>query len=101
MAKVILFVFALFCYAQNFDTACMQCHQRRGIDLKKIYFDYLLEYSSRRATIQAMKNYLLAPSISKQLYKKAKVYKHQFDPKTLDKLLALYWDRYTVIGKIQ
>ncbi len=102
MARVIvILLFAFLCNAQDFQKECMACHQRKGIDLKKIYFDYLLEYSSKRATIKAMQEYLLSPDPSKQLYIDAKPYKHKVDKKSLDKLLEIYWNRYTVIGKIR
>ena len=101
MAKVAFILLALFSFAQDFDKACMQCHKKLQIDLKKIYFDYLLEYSSKQATIKAMQNYLLHPTPTKQIYKKAEPFKHPFSAQRLKKLLQIYWDRYTVIGKIQ
>ena len=102
MARVIaILLFALLCNAQDFQKECMACHKSKGIDLKKIYFDYLLEYSSKRATIKAMREYLPNPDPSKQLYIDAKPYRHKIDKKHLDKLLEIYWDRYTVIGKIR
>ena len=102
MARVIAtLLFALLCSAQDFQKECMACHKKKGIDLKKIYFDYLLEYSSKRATIKAMREYLLNPDPSKQLYIDAKPYRHEIDKKRLGKLLEIYWDRYTVIGKIR
>ena len=102
MAKKIALLFlCLALYADTFDRACVPCHQRRGVPLKPIFFDYLLYYSSERGVKGAMREFLLRPDPKKRLYKKGKLYRHRVDPDTLQKALDEYWERYKVIGKIK
>ena len=99
---IILFCFLTLFAADLFDKQCVPCHKKRGIDLKPIFFNYLLYHSSKRRVKKAMKEFLLHPDPKKSLLpKKNKIYRHRFDPKTLDKALDIYWDRYKVIGKIK
>ena len=105
MGRIALFCcFTLFAFAHTniFDQKCVPCHQKRGVGLKPIFFNYLLYHSSERRVKKAMKEFLLHPDPKKSLLpKKGKIYRHHFDPKTLDKALDIYWDRYKVIGKIK
>ena len=99
--KIALLAFCLILYGGTFEQACVPCHQKRGVPLKPIFFDYLLYYSSERGVKGAMREFLLHPDPKKRLYKKGPIHRHRFDPKTLQKALDEYWELYKVIGKIK
>ncbi len=101
MAKKLILLLSLILWADTFEQACVPCHQRRAVPLKPIFFDYLLYYSSERGVKKAMRDFLLHPDPKKRLYKKGPIHRHRFDPKTLQKALDEYWERYKVIGKIK
>ncbi|BCD60604.1 MULTISPECIES: hypothetical protein [unclassified Nitratiruptor] len=109
MAKIVfIFLIQIALFSQTlFDKRCIPCHQKKHIDLKAIYFNYILYHSSKSRTLKAIRKFLLHPDPKKSLlpydYKKRTkgVYKHKIKEKELEKALEIYWTRYTVIGKIR
>jgi len=85
----------------SFKRECIPCHKERKISLKKIFFDYLLYFSSEREVKRNLKEFLLNPSSKKQLYKKAKLFKHSLPLEIVEEAIDIYWERYKVIGKIK
>ncbi len=94
---------ALLLQANMFDKKCEACHNKMGLPLKEIFFNYLLYHSSESRVKKAMKEYLLHPDIKKSLLptKKKYLYKHKVNLNELDILLQIYWNKYKVIGKIR
>ncbi len=102
MAKIaLILLLTLTSWANIFDKKCETCHTQKALPLKKIFFDYLLHYSSEQLVKEAMKKQLLHPDNKKSLVDKNISYTHTIDPNEIDILLQIYWNRYKVIGKIR
>ena len=96
---IVLLVAQLLASRDLFDRKCVPCHRRMHAPLKQIFFDYLLYYSSERATKEAMAQRLLHPDRFKPI--EGRRFKHRFREPTLKKALDIYWERYKVFGKIK
>jgi len=109
MVKVVLiFVIFFSVYAENiFQKNCISCHKVEGPDLKKVFFDYLLIYSSEKKVKKAMFEYLKNPEKEKSVMDKGyiKEYgikkKSKLNSKDLKEAINIYWKEYTVIGKLR
>ncbi len=103
MVKALLIALLTLSLGANdlFDKRCEHCHNHINLSLKKIFFNYLIYYSSERRVKKAMKEQLLHPNPKKSLVNKKNLYKHTVDPNELDLFLQNYWNRYKVIGKIK
>jgi len=103
MAKLILaFLLSFPLYGQDlFTQRCVRCHQKIGLPLKKIFFEYLLYYSSERRVKEAMRKRLLDPSSQKSIFGSKPPYRHKVNPDEIDILLQIYWNRYKVIGRLR
>ncbi len=90
-------------YRQN----CLQCHQKLSFNLKQVYFDYLLKYSSEKAVKLALIDYLKSPNkdtsvMSKEYIRRFGVKKPtSLTDEELEKAIDYYWKRYTVFGKLK
>ncbi|KIM07189.1 MAG: hypothetical protein KU38_10665 [Sulfurovum sp. FS08-3] len=90
-----------------FEKHCMGCHAKLPASLERIFFNYLLVYSSQKDTQEAIIYYLKSPdkdiSLMSDLFldtfgvKKAT----KLDDKTLKEAVDIYWKRYNVIDKIR
>ncbi len=84
-----------------FRTHCIPCHKEQKVSLKKIFFDYLLYFSSERKVKASIKEFLLHPSPKKQIYKEKKLFKHSLPLEVIEPAIDIYWELYKVIGKIK
>ncbi len=94
---------AALIYHQN----CLQCHQKLSFNLKQVYFDYLLKYSSEKAVKLALIDYLKAPNKDTSVMPKEYIRRFGVKKPTsltdqeLEKAIDYYWKRYTVFGKLK
>ncbi len=90
-------------YHQN----CVNCHKIYGPSLKKLFFDYLLVYSSERRVKKALFEYMKNPDPKKSLMPKEYIRQNgvkkpsKLSDEALKKAIDSYWNRYKVIGKIK
>ncbi len=90
-----------------FEKHCVACHAKLPASLERIFFNYLLVYSSQKDTKEAIIYYLKSPdkdiSLMSDLFldtfgvKKAT----KLDDKTLKKAIDIYWEKYNVMDKIR
>jgi hypothetical protein len=90
-----------------YNENCLVCHKPLSFNLKSIYFDYLLKYSSEDAVKLALIDYLKEPN--KDTTVMPKDYIRSFglknrtllSDKELKKAVDYYWDIYKVFGKLK
>ena len=86
---------------------CMVCHRQLSFNLKQIYFDYLLKYSSQEAVKLALIDYLKDPNkdtsvMSKEYVRRFGVKKPTLlNDKELKMAIDYYWEKYKVFGKLK
>ncbi|RUM67397.1 MAG: hypothetical protein DSZ06_01255 [Sulfurospirillum sp.] len=111
---ILLSLTSTFLYAQNikleekiYKENCLICHKRLSFNLKQIYFDYLLKYSSEETVKLALVDYLKKPN--KDISVMPKEYIRRFgikkptllNDKELKMAIDYYWDRYKIFGKLK
>ncbi len=97
-----------FVYGGNvFEEECVRCHMERKISLRKTFMNALLVYSGKENFKAGLKYYLRHPRrdssvMSEQFLDRYGVVKPlKIDDTKLDEALEIYWNRYTVQGKLQ
>ncbi|MEA2028742.1 MAG: hypothetical protein U9N49_07175 [Campylobacterota bacterium] len=110
MVKKLLIIIILFStlHAKDaFERHCVKCHAKLPASLHRMFFNYLLIYSSEKNTKEAIIYYLKAPdrdiSMMSDLFldtigvkKATKLSDHQ-----LKRAVDIYWQKYNVIDKIK
>ena len=90
----------------TFDRVCVGCHARKKISLRKTFMNALLVYSGRENMKAGLKYFLRHPRRDSSVMGEAFLNAHglakplSIDDKTLDEALDIYWNRYTVQGKL-
>ena len=90
-----------------FERACVPCHQKKQISLRKTFMNALLVYSGKENMKAGLKYFLRHPRRDSSVMGEAFLDKHglakplQIDDKTLDEALEIYWKRYTVQGRLK
>lgn len=103
---IIFILLTTISFGNIYEQNCIKCH-KRGPSLKKIYFDYLLKYSSEKRVKKAMIEYVKNPNSKKSIMPKSYIKKHQIKCKSrltlkqLKKAINIYWKLYSVKGKIK
>ena len=108
MVKVFttVMLLAAISFGNVFEKECAKCH-KNGPSLKKIYFDYLLKYSSEKRVKRAMIDFLKNPTIKNSIMPKSYIKKHGIKKKTklpdtkLKEAIDIYWKKFTIKGKIK
>ncbi len=94
-------------FGNVYEKNCVNCHKIFGPDLKKLFFAYLLKYSSEKRVKKALYEYLKNPDPKKSImpkeYLKQKGVKKRskLSDKELKKAIDIYWEKYRVIGRIK
>jgi hypothetical protein len=110
MIKKLLILFLLLSslYPKDaFDKHCVKCHAKLPASLQRMFFNYLLVYSSEKNTKEAIIYYLKAPdrdiSMMSDLFLDTIGVKKpsKLSDKTLQKAVDIYWKKYNVIDKIR
>jgi len=116
MVKSIFFLFLLvglsFCKSVDmskiiYENDCLSCHKQLSFDLKGVFFDYLLKYSSEETVKVALVDYLKNPnrdiSVMSKNYIRIFGVKNPTDLNDTELNMAIdyYWNKYKVFGKIK
>ncbi len=110
LASLILFTCIAFAenrVAQNiYEQNCVPCHKPLSISLDKIFFRYLIKYSSELSVKSAMIDFLKDPNIqtsamtNEQLRLLGVKLKTHLSDKKLEEAIDIYWEHYKVFGKL-
>ncbi len=113
MVKKIIFIWLLLFISfleaeQNiYDTNCLICHKQLSFNLEKIFFRYLLKYSDEVSVKLALIDYLKQPNSDTSVMSKEYTrsfglkQKSELNEDKLKEAIDIYWEKYTVFGKIQ
>ncbi len=111
----LLFVYSLS-YAEElqesnalnvYETNCLPCHQLPSLRLDKIFFSYLIKYSSELPVKLAMEDFLKNPNeetsaMSDESLRRLGVKsKTNLSDQELKEAIDIYWDRHKVFGKLK
>ena len=105
----------LFCCAVLFLNAkeniyqrnCIACHKNQAVSLDKLFYRYLLKYSSEKNVKKALFDYLKKPSYFKTVMPSGYINRYgiklpsKLSDKELKKAIDIYWDKYKVFGKLK
>jgi len=90
-----------------FDTNCLTCHKQLSFSLEKIFFRYLLKYSDEISVKSALIDFLKAPNKDTSVMSKEYIrsfglkQKSTLSPAQLQEAVDIYWQKYTVFGKLK
>ncbi len=90
-----------------YERNCVKCHKTQAVTLDKLFYRYLLKYSSERAVKKALYDYLKHPSFFKTIMPKGYINRYgiklpsKLSDKDLKKAIDIYWDKYKVFGKLK
>ncbi len=117
MEKIALFLLlSISLFAKNLDKNttniyeknCVPCHKNFPISLEKLFFRYLLKYSSEKSVKQALIDYLKDPNYyttviteSNLIDKYGLKQKTKLNDKELKEAIDIYWGKYKVIGRLK
>ena len=103
----VLSVLVAFSFSSVYSENCVGCHKKISLSLEKLFYEYLLKYSSEIETKYAIKEYLSDPKkedsilLEEELEKYGVKKKSNLSPKDLKKAVDEYWDIYKVFGKLK
>jgi hypothetical protein len=115
MAKIVFILFSIIgilnadekVQMQNvYESNCIKCHQALSITPEKIFFRYLVKYSSELSVKSAMIDFLKNPNkqtsamSDEQLRRFGIKTKSHLSDQELKSAIDIYWDRYKVFGKL-
>ncbi len=86
---------------------CVSCHKNQAVTLDKLFFQYLLKYSSERMVKKSLFNYLKHPSYFKTVMPEGYINRYgvklpsKLSGKKLKKAIDIYWEKYKVFGKLK
>lgn len=106
---VLVFLLALNIQAEKniYESNCFACHKQLSFNLEKIFFRYLLKYSDEVSVKSALIDFLKQPNSDTSVM--SKEYTRSFGLKQKSELsevelkeaIDIYWEKYTVLGKIK
>jgi len=115
MVKIVFTVFILIStlYSDEeiqilnpYESNCVKCHDPLSISLEKIFFRYLVKYSSELSVKTAMIDFLKNPNkqtsalSDEQIRRFGIKSKSHLSDEELKNAIDIYWDRYKVFGKL-
>lgn len=89
-------------YEQN----CLPCHKALSTGINKIFFRYLLKYSSEEPIKSALIKFLKHPSLSTSAMSEDQIRRFGIKSKThlndkeIKEAIDIYWEKYKVFGKL-
>ncbi len=116
MVRVLIFIL-LFMHSISFaeelpkpniyETNCLPCHQLPSLRLDKIFFSYLIKYSSELPVKLALEDFLKNPNAEISAMSDEKLRRLGVKSKTnlneqeLREAIDIYWERHKVFGKLK
>ena len=112
MVKKILFIVLLLSQilrseADIYERNCLACHKQLSFNLEKIFFRYLLKYSDEVSVKSALIDFLKAPNKDTSVMSKEYIrsfglkQKSDLSKEALKEAVDIYWQKYTVFGKLK
>ncbi|MEA3289903.1 MAG: hypothetical protein U9Q04_06930 [Campylobacterota bacterium] len=110
MVRKFLLIFTLLttsCYGDIYEKSCVSCHKKLPVGLDKLFFRYLLKYSSKKDMLKNLKQYLIYPSVETTVMPESFIdrfgikSKTTLKPKEIDEALEVYWQKYKVFGRLK
>ncbi|MGM0534113.1 MAG: hypothetical protein ACQERK_06425, partial [Campylobacterota bacterium] len=110
MAKIITALLLCMTLMQGqdvFEKNCMECHKQMEVGIDKLFYRYLLHFSSKEGVQTALAYYLQNPSRQSSMMPEAFLNRYgvkektDLTPKQLQKALDSYWERYKVFGRLK
>ena len=112
MVKKILFIVLLLSQilrseADIYESNCLACHKQLSFNLEKIFFRYLLKYSDEVSVKSALIDFLKAPNKDTSVMSKEYIrsfglkQKSDLSKEALKEAVDIYWQKYTVFGKLK
>ena len=98
---------ALFAKSNIYERNCVKCHSHQAVSLDKLFYRYLLKYSSERAVKKSLYDYLKHPSYFKTIMPSGYINRYgiklpsKLSDKDLKRAIDIYWDKYKVFGKLK
>ncbi len=93
--------------ADIYEENCLACHKQLSFSLEKIFFRYLLKYSDEVSVKSALIDFLKQPNADTSVMSKEYTrsfglkQKSELSDDALKKAIDIYWEKYTVFGKIE
>jgi hypothetical protein len=90
-----------------YQTNCLVCHKQLSFDLGTIFFGYLLKYSDEVSVKSALVDFLEHPNSDTSVMTKEYIssfglkQKSELSKKELQEAIDVYWEKYTVFGKLR
>ncbi len=104
----ILFLFmGSMLHADVYKKNCVACHKRLPVSIDKYFYKYLLVYSSKQDTKNAIINYLKVPIKETTVMSDSFISRFGVKKKTtlnereLQQAVDVYWHKYKVFGKLK
>jgi len=104
---VLILVLSLQAEKNIYETNCFACHKQLSFNLEKIFFRYLLKYSDEISVKSALIDFLKEPNIDTSVMSKEYTrsfglkQKSELNSQELKEAIDIYWEKYTVFGKIE
>jgi len=106
---LIIFILSLSAEQNSiYKKNCIECHQNFPISLEKLFFRYLLKYSSEKSVKQALIDYLKDPNYYTTVISENELInrygiksKTKLNDKELKEAIDTYWEKYKVIGRLK
>ena len=104
---IILLLLSTLNAKNAFEKHCVKCHAKLPASLHRMFFNYLLVYSSEKNTKEAIIYYLKAPdrdiSMMSDLFLDTIGVKKpsKLSDEKLKEAVDIYWKKYNVIDKIK
>jgi hypothetical protein len=90
-----------------FERHCIPCHKKMNISLQKTFMKALLVYGGKENMKAGLAYYFKNPHVNTSVMDEDFIRKNgikepmKIASKLLDEALDIYWNRYTVIGKLR
>ncbi len=110
---IIIFLFStLFLRAQEvqdrniYENNCLSCHQFSSLKLDKIFFSYLIKYSSELSVKAALIDFLKNPNLQTSVMSEDELRrlglktKTNLDDEKLKEAIDIYWELYDVSNRL-
>jgi len=110
--KILILFFGVFLILLSakeniYQRNCVKCHKNQAVSLDKLFYRYLLKYSSEKRVKQALVSYLKTPSYFKTVMPKGYINRYgiklptRLSDKELKKAIDIYWNKYKIFGKLR
>ncbi|MEA1956050.1 MAG: hypothetical protein U9N02_06110 [Campylobacterota bacterium] len=104
---LILSIFIVCLNGDMYEKNCVSCHKKLPVSIDKYFYRYLLKYSSKKDTKEAMMKYLTNPTKESTVMPKSFISrfgikkKSKLNEEELKETIEIYWDKYDVSKRLR